>query len=184
MVDIFLSYAREDRKRAGMLEVALEGCGWKVFSDREIPGGLSWPRYIAAYLKEARSVVVAWSTPAIASDWVYEEASAGKKKEILVPVLFEQVEPPLGFGIIQTVDLSAWDGDVDAPAFVQLVEALRRLLGWPPQQVEGEGGKPPPDHPEDLRETLLKSLQRDRDREVTRSQHLASDSSQGVKDLR
>jgi hypothetical protein len=37
---------------------------------------------------------------------VLEEAGQGKRRRVLVPVLKEPVEPPMGFGLIQAADLS------------------------------------------------------------------------------
>ncbi len=61
MADIFLSYARKDRKRGDALAKALEGLGWSVFWDPTIPAGLTWDDYIGGELEKARCVVVAWS---------------------------------------------------------------------------------------------------------------------------
>jgi TIR domain len=42
--DIFISYAREDLRRAKQLAEALKAQGWSVFWDRTIPAGKSWQR--------------------------------------------------------------------------------------------------------------------------------------------
>lgn len=99
--DIFLSYAREDLERAHSLAEALEGHGWSVFWDREIPAGKTWRQVIAAALHQAHCVIVTWSEASIQSDWVCEEAEEGRARKILVPVFFDEVNPPLGFREIQ-----------------------------------------------------------------------------------
>jgi hypothetical protein len=96
--DIFISYAREDRGRAKQLAEALKAQGWSVFWDRTIPPGKTWREVIAKALHEARCVVVAWSEASIASGWVHEEAEEGHERKILVPIFFEEVKPPMGFG--------------------------------------------------------------------------------------
>ena len=132
MADIFLSYAREDREKAERLAKALEGQGLEVFWDREVPAGSTWADFIGGELEKASCVVVVWSTAAIASEWVREEATDGRKRDILVPALFEEVEPPSGFKQIQTEDLSAWDGHQAAPLFRRLVERIERFLRGTP----------------------------------------------------
>ena len=99
--DIFLSYAREDEARARELATALDQRGYSVFWDREIPPGRTWHSYIGEALANARCVVVAWSRHSIASQWVLDEASEGKDRHVLVPVLLEPVPPPFGFRAIQ-----------------------------------------------------------------------------------
>jgi hypothetical protein len=126
--DIFLSYAREDEARAGQLAEALEQHGFAVFWDREVPPGETWHSYIGEALTNARCVVVAWSRHSIVSDWVIEEASEGKRRKILVPVLFEAVQPPFGFGGIQAASLIDWRPGRPPPAFTDLVGATRRIF--------------------------------------------------------
>ena len=120
--DIFLSYASEDRDRIGPLIHALEGTGWTVFWDPDTPVGATWRDYIESELHEAGAIVVAWSAASVTSRWVLEEAELGKSREVLLPVLMEQVEPPFGFRATQALDLCGWSGDPDDPAFGSLVE--------------------------------------------------------------
>ena len=98
--DVFLSYAREDEARARELATALGQRGFSVFWDREVPPGQTWHSHIGEALANARCVVVAWSRHSVASTHVFEEASEGKDRKVLVPVLFERVLPPFGFRAI------------------------------------------------------------------------------------
>jgi TIR domain len=77
--DIFISYAREDLRRAKQLAEAFEAQGWSVFWDRYIPPGETWHAVIDRELQAARCVVVAWSKASIQSGWVYEEADEGRE---------------------------------------------------------------------------------------------------------
>ncbi len=72
--DVFISYAREDLRRAQVLAQALEDLGWLVFFDRTIPPGSSWRESIGRALDEATCIVVGWSQISVDSDWVIEEA--------------------------------------------------------------------------------------------------------------
>src|SRR5262245_15405266 len=110
MSDIFISYAEEDRDRVALLVQALVTQGWDVFWDRKIPTGKTWRGFIGAKLAAARCVVVVWSKHSIESEFVHEEAEAGKERRILAPVLMDRVQPPFGFRGIQAADLSQWDG--------------------------------------------------------------------------
>lgn len=128
MADIFISYAREDQARAEQLASALEAKGWTVFWDRIIPPGKTWRGYIGAELNAARCVMVAWSRKSVESEWVLEEADEGKKREILVPVLFDKIELPLGFRSIQTADLSDWKSESDSLIFNQVTDAISDVI--------------------------------------------------------
>jgi hypothetical protein len=106
MADIFMSYAREDEVRIRQLTHVLEELGWTVFWDRRIPAGQTWRSHLGQELSHAGCVIVAWSRYSIASQWVIEEADEGRQRGVLVPVLLEAVEPPIGFRGIQAGDLT------------------------------------------------------------------------------
>ena len=131
MSDIFLSYARRDQARAKGLVKALEGQGWTVFWDRTIPAGDIWHETIPKQLEYAGCVVVAWSKHSIKSNYVIEEANKGCKRKILLPVFFDDVEPPLGFGSIQSANLANWDGNTSAEEFLHLVKSIKPFIGLP-----------------------------------------------------
>lgn len=122
MSDIFLSYASKDRSRIQPLVTALEQQGWTVFWERAIATDKTWHDALGSELDVCDCVVVAWSQHSVRSRWVYEEAEEGKKKGALFPVILDSgAVPPLGFRILQTADLSQWQGGQDYPAFMQLV---------------------------------------------------------------
>jgi hypothetical protein len=128
MVDIFLSYAREDEARIRPLAAALEAQGWSVFWDRRIPAGASWRDHIAEALQTAACVVVVWSRHSVSSAWVIEEAEDGQHRGKLIPVLLEPVDPPIGFRGIQAADLTDWKPDRSTPQFAQLVQDVGSVL--------------------------------------------------------
>jgi hypothetical protein len=64
-----------------------------------------------------------------AFDGVREEADVGRQREALVPLLMDDVAPPIGFGRVQAAHLQAWDGDPKAPDWVEVVESVQRLVG-------------------------------------------------------
>ena len=136
MSDIFISYSSEERNRVLPLVNALEKTGWSVFWDRTIPAGKTWRQVIGAEIRTCRSVLVAWTESSVTSEWVLEEAETGKRKQILIPVLLDNVEPPFGFGNIQAANLAAWNGDSSSPSFTHLVADIATILGPAPTAVK------------------------------------------------
>jgi hypothetical protein len=126
--DLFISYAREDEARIESLAQALEERGLSVFWDRHIPAGQTWRSYIGQALSTAKCVVVAWSPHSVASNWVTEEADEGKRRGILVPILLDLVEPPIGFRSIQAADLSDWEISRTSPRFDKLLDDIHGIL--------------------------------------------------------
>ena len=99
MSDIFLGYAGEDRERVRPLADALGRQGWDVWWDRErIPAGVWFKEFIERALNAAKSIVVVWTTASAKSHWVRDEATVGRERDVLVPVLFEPqpLKPPPG----------------------------------------------------------------------------------------
>src|SRR5262249_12507050 len=138
MSEIFISYAREDRPRAEMLAQTLEGHGWSTFWDRTIPIGKTWRETIGRELNGARCVIVLWSKTSIESGWVQEEADDAKRRGVLVPILIENVLPPIGFRSIQAAHLAIWDGAESTQTFRRLIADIAALVGPPPKEAEKE----------------------------------------------
>jgi hypothetical protein len=113
MSDIFLSYDSSDLDRAKVLAEALESQGWTVFFDRTVPPGESRRHYIGKEIEACRCMIVVWSTHSVNSDLVKVEAGIGLKRQILVPLLLDQVNPPQEFGFIQAENLAGWMGETD-----------------------------------------------------------------------
>lgn len=131
MTDIFLSYTERDRDTARRIAEVLGVAGWSVWWDRRIPAGETWRSVLEQALEDMRCMVVLWSAKSIESEWVYEEASEGRRQGKLVPVLIENVRPPAGFREIQAADLTGWDGSPDFDGLRMLLADLENLLGKP-----------------------------------------------------
>jgi len=142
MADIFISYARQDLERVRPIVRLIEGAGWSVFWDRTIPAGNTWRQYIGKALDEAKCVIVVWSRSSVASKFVQEEADDGSEREILIPVIIEDVRPPLGFRSIQHEDLSDWKGDFDHPRARSLIKAIKGYAGNPQKGLVEPSAKP------------------------------------------
>ena len=131
MSDIFVSYAREDQDRVALLVQALEKMGCAIFWDRTIPPGTTWREILDTEIQACRCVLVVWTQKSVKSEWVLEEADIGKQKKILVPVLLDAIEPPLGFRGIQAAKLVPWNGNNSSANFGGLIAAIEKILGRP-----------------------------------------------------
>ncbi len=129
MHDVFLSYAREDRARVSKLAEALGlQRGWSVWFDVRLRTGERFTREIEAALAESRCVLVIWSRHSVDSDWVHAEATEGWERGTLVPVRFEECEPPMPFRQTETADLADWHGSKTAPTLLKLMDDIERVL--------------------------------------------------------
>ena len=101
-LDVFLSYAREDRPTAAKLAAALQTRGLIVWWDREILGGAEFSEVIERELNRARVALVLWSAQSVRSPFVRDESARAQADGKLLPLRIEDVSPPLGFGQLQT----------------------------------------------------------------------------------
>ena len=125
--DVFVSYKAEDRARLKPLVDALEAEGFSVWWDAQIGGGTNWHEDIEQHLDTAKCVVVAWTKRSTGHDghFVRDEARRAQRRDAYMPVCLDAVEPPLGFGEVQTISLKGWHGDRSDPRFQAVVHAVR-----------------------------------------------------------
>ena len=107
---------------------------WTVWWDREIQPGAIFDSVIQNALIDSRCVVVVWSDNSIKSEWVMDEATAGKERGVLVPVSFDAVQIPLPFIRTQSADFTHWRAG-------QITEEVQRFLNAIAAQLDQE----PPD---------------------------------------
>src|SRR5688572_1147613 len=103
MAEIFISYKREDKKKAALLASKLQASGWEVWWDSDLLGGDDYDTVIERELNTARCVVVIWSALSKQSRNVKDEAKNALNRNILVPVSFDNTEPPIGFGMTHVI---------------------------------------------------------------------------------
>jgi len=127
MSDIFVSYASEDLERVKPLVTVLEEQGWSVWWDRELVAGPSYEDKIEEALDAASCVVVVWSARSIQSQWVRTEAHEGMERNVLVPLLVDDVKPPLAYRIAQTARMFDWPDQ--AGEFQTIIDGIADLLG-------------------------------------------------------
>lgn len=128
MADIFVSYARQDRRLVVPIVAALQAQGWSVWWDPEIAPGQEFDRLIADELDAARAVVVVWTPASTASRWVKGEARDAADRGILAPVRFDGARLPIDVRSIHTTDFDGWSGDPKSPPFRELCRAIAGLL--------------------------------------------------------
>ena len=115
MFDVFLSYAHADHERAAAVAQALQEAGFSVFWDREVPAGASFDDVIGKAIDSATVVIVLWTIAAVRSEWVRAEADSGREQSKLLPVVLDDIQPPLGFRQFQAADLRDWKGSPGTP---------------------------------------------------------------------
>ena len=128
MADVFVSYARSDRRRVAPLVAAIEAEGWTVWWDPDIAAGQEFDRRIADELKAASAVLAVWTPRSVESRWVRGEARDGAERGILVPVRFDGAELPIDFRALHTTELDDWRDDPAAPAAQEMLRALRSTI--------------------------------------------------------
>jgi len=128
MADVFISYKKEDAGRVIRLVEALRAEGFSVWWDHGIRAGTEWDRTIRDELEAARIVIAVWSRASVDAPWVKEEAGVGKARGKLVPVKIDDIDPPLGFTLIQAADLVGWSGNRDDARWSFFLDALRATL--------------------------------------------------------
>lgn len=129
--DIFVSYKAEDRPRVKPLVDALEADGFSVWWDAHIGGGANWRRDIEEHLDAAKCVIVAWTKRSIGpeGEFVRDEAGRARRHGTYLPVFFDAVEPPLGFGEVQALSLKGWKGDRLDSRYMMVTNAVRTRVG-------------------------------------------------------
>ena len=140
--DVFVSYARKNRPLAEQLAEALSAGGLQVWWDSDLSPGTEFAAVIEAKLLGAAVVIVLWSADSVRSSFVRDECSRAIKHDKLLPVRIEDIELPLGFGQLHTLDLLDWEGDADDEAFEKLLLEVQRRRQRGPQALLAELQRP------------------------------------------
>ncbi|HET7542816.1 MAG TPA: protein kinase [Polyangiaceae bacterium] len=133
MADIFISYSKKDLAPSTAVCELLRGEGYSVAIDRDflVPGN-AYRQVIAEQIREAKVVIVLWSTNAVESDFVRDEASHASRRTVLLPLIVDEMpetDVPLGFGELQYLRLKwAAEGQLNLDSRAELIGAVRRHL--------------------------------------------------------
>lgn len=128
MADVFISYAEADRERVRLLADALQALGFGVSWDRQLTGEKDYADIVGRQLHDARVVVMVLSSASVRSTTVRDEAAYARGEGRLLPVLFDRVAIPLGFGHYEAEDLTRWKGSAKAPEMRRFAAALHAKL--------------------------------------------------------
>lgn len=139
--DVFVSYARENREAAQRLADALAEKRLRVWWDRDLVAGSEFATVIELQLNSAAVVIGLWSNESVRSAFVRDECGHALRAGKLLPVRIEEVDLPLGFGQLHTLDLLDWDGDADEEAFQALLLEVERRRTYAPLPL---AALPPP----------------------------------------
>ncbi|MEZ5995012.1 MAG: toll/interleukin-1 receptor domain-containing protein [Hyphomonadaceae bacterium] len=132
MTDVFISYKKEDVQRVHPIALGLANAGYEVWWDHRIPAGRTYRDVIGAALQTAKCVIVVWSNLSANAQWVLDEADEGKKRNVLLPILIDDVSPPYGFRQIEAARLVGWSGDAKDPEWLNALASVEHFVGRPP----------------------------------------------------
>ena len=127
--DIFLSYNREDAERARQFAEGFAAQGLDVWWDVALRSGEAYDEVTEAALRNAKAVVVLWSPRSVDSRWVRAEATLADRRKTLMPAMIEPCERPIMFELVQTAELSHWEGDVKDAAWKSFAQHVRDFIG-------------------------------------------------------
>lgn len=133
--DVFVSYARENRDAAQRLADVLTEKRLRVWWDRDLVAGSEFATVIEAQLDSAAVVLGLWSNESVRSAFVRDECGHALRAGKLLPLRIEEVDLPLGFGQLHTLDLLDWDGDADDEAFQVLLGEIERRRANAPSSL-------------------------------------------------
>jgi len=142
MADIFISYKSEDRAKVAPIALALEAEGLTVWWDTQLEGGLDYQEAIDRNLRNALLVLVLWTPRSVKSRWVRSEATVADRHGVLLPVVLEPCERPVAFELLQTRDLTRWNGDPGDVEWQRLLKEVRARLEQ--RRALTQAGRAPP----------------------------------------
>jgi adenylate cyclase len=139
MADVFISYARAQAESAERIAGLLDGHGYRVWRDDQLPVHRAYSEVIEERLRASDAVLVLWSTEAARSQWVRAEAEVARAAGTLVQASLDRSLPPLPFNQIQCADLAGWDGGPDHSGWRKVVASIADLAG----EARAAPGVPP-----------------------------------------
>jgi len=129
MVDVFISYSRDNKARVADIAAAVTAAGYDVWWDAELPPHRSYGDVITEKIGSAKAAIVVWSHASAQSEWVRAEADVARNQKKLVQTAIDDVMPPLPFNQIQFADLRDWTGDPAHSGWRKVLMSLDELCG-------------------------------------------------------
>ncbi|MEM8697206.1 MAG: TIR domain-containing protein [Pseudomonadota bacterium] len=148
MVDIFISYSRDNQREVRLIADKCKALGYAVWWDDQLPPHKSYGDVITEKIGLAKAAIVVWSKHAVASEWVRAEADVARNQKKLIQTALDDTRPPLPFNQIQFVMLDDWTGEDDHFGWSKVRESLAELCGPPDENAVGtEPGYAMPNSP-------------------------------------
>lgn len=148
MVDVFISYSRDNKDRVATIAQAVEAAGYDVWWDAELPPHRSYGDVITEKIGMAKAAIVVWSQSSAQSEWVRAEADVARNQKKLVQTAIDDVMPPLPFNQIQFAELADWQGEPDHRGWRKVLMSLEELCGRaPPAAAPPVAAPAPPPRP-------------------------------------
>lgn len=131
MSDIFVSYDRTDKERIRPIVNFLGIQGWSIWWDTIIPPGKTFDQVIEEAIGAAKCILVVWSVHSVKSHWVKTEAAEGLRRDVMIPVMIDDVVIPLEFRRIQSANLIDFQKLVSSydTELLLLLDAIGKLTG-------------------------------------------------------
>jgi|GEM_PF-1919999 len=144
MVDVFISYSRDNKARVAQIAQAVSTAGYAVWWDAELPPHRSYSDVITEKIGSAKAAIVVWSQASAQSEWVRAEADVARNQKKLVQTAIDDVMPPLPFNQIQFAGLADWNGEPDHPGWRKVLMSLEELCGREPVPATAPTPAPAP----------------------------------------
>jgi hypothetical protein len=130
MPDVFLSYKRSDRSRVEKIAHLLREGNLDVWFDARLQPGRDegFDAEIEREVTSAHCVVACWSREAVKSIYVRAEALKGLESGRFSPLFLEKCVLPVPFNAVDTVDLSDWSEDPQAPEWQRLLDTVQDIV--------------------------------------------------------
>jgi hypothetical protein len=138
MVDVFISYSRDNKARVALIADAVTRAGYQVWWDAELPPHRSYGDVITEKITTAKAAIVVWSHSSAQSEWVRAEADVARNQKKLIQTAIDDVMPPLPFNQIQYAELGDWQGEEDHSGWRKVKLSLVELCG-----SRGDAAGPP-----------------------------------------
>lgn len=131
MVDVFISYKREERSRCARIADKLRAYGLDVWFDAKLESGTSFDAEIEGNINTAKAVLVLWSPDSAKSTWIRNEATIGQQRDVLVSVEIAPCKRPINFTNTHTEQLHDAEFGENDPGWVAVLRRIGTLADKP-----------------------------------------------------
>lgn len=126
MADIFISYAKEDRKVAEKLYDLLTG-QWTVWWDDDVID--EFHREIEREIAKAGCILSLFSKSSREKATVIDELNLGRHlNKKIIPIKLDESKPPYSFGTLSSVDMCDWQGSTNHLGFKLLHKRIVNVI--------------------------------------------------------